>query len=78
MSPGPLPLLTPAAAFGGPRPSLRLSNSLEGLTVLRKALTLMVTTYYMGRRQIKSGQGRDAGGTVQEGTKHSLPAVLSP
>lgn len=61
MSLGPLPLLTRAAAFGGPRTSLRFSNSLEGLTVLRKALTLMVTVYYMGRIQIKNGQGRGTG-----------------
>lgn len=38
--PGPLPLLTPAVAFEGPRTTLRFSKLLEGLPELGKALAI--------------------------------------
>ena len=71
--PGPLPLLTPAVAFEGPRTTLRFSKLLEGLPELGKALALTVKVYYRERMQIKIGSGKRHMGRAREGAKPKLP-----
>ena len=50
--------LAQTLCWQSPRATLGCSDSLEGLTGLRKALTLTVIIYYHRRIQIKVGKGK--------------------
>lgn len=73
-------LVLPANPWGsvfiGPQEPLQISDSVEGLTELSKAVTLTITTYYSERIQIKVRIRKKHVGQSLEKTIHKLSVVL--
>lgn len=59
-----------------PEATLRLSDSLDGLTGLREALLLLITAHYSQRMPISQQRQRMHGQSLGE-TGHRLPGVPS-
>lgn len=68
---------TVSAGLRSPRPPLSFSDSLEGLTELRKAAVLTVMIYYNERIQAETNKGNRCMGRVQERPGMGLLGVLS-